>query len=85
MLSILGERERSHDPTIFGTFHVVVARHEPGQAFLSFLDGFSSMSVPITLLLKGTMPRQALLSTLPGAMAAGTLSLQGMTSLQAAG
>ena len=58
----------------------------PGQVLLSFLDGFSGMSVPSTLLPERTTPRQALLpllGTLPGAMVTGTLSLQGTMSLQA--
>ena len=56
----------------------------PGQA-LHFLDGFSSILVPTTLLLKGTMPRQVLLPLLgthSGAMIAGTLSLQDTMSRQ---
>ena len=100
MLSILGERERSHCLCIVNeatfplpvpsssavSFTLSLNATKPGQAFLHFLNGFSSMSIPSTSLLKGTTPRQALLpllGTLPGAMIAGTLSLQGTMSLQA--
>ena len=75
MLSILGERERSHWllsmsqlPSICASvsvaLHVVVERHDARTGAPLFLHG---LSVPSTLLLKGTTPRQALLP-LPGTL-----------------